>query len=159
MASGYREQYERANRYLRRLIDLQNGIVHVTDSESYADDLHAFYQNCYHLKDWIKNDPSCRAWSDVEAYVTSDRWLSMCADLCNAQKHLVLNRHRSTESPAPAGGNISLLINDGLGGQEKVQISISYKISTSSGALDALEVANRSMQAWAAFLRANGAVP
>jgi hypothetical protein len=159
MPSRYREQYERTKRYFQRLTDIKNGIGHIKDSRSYEDDLYAFFQNCYHLKDWIRSDPTCNGWSSVEDYINSTRYLLICADLCNATKHLRLDRPRSAENPEFSGGNVVLKITDGLKQQEKIEISIDYKISTQSGDLDALEVATQCMQAWEAFLRTNGAAP
>ena len=158
VSSGYREQYEGTKRYFKRLTDLKSGIAHVSDSQVYTDDLYAFFQNCYHLKDWIRNDAACSAWSDVETHITSNRYLRICADLCNGTKHLALIRRRSPENPAFSGGDINLEITDGIG-REKIKIAIDFKISTSSGDLDGLDVAHQCMQAWAAFLRANGAPP
>src|SRR5258708_1539825 len=50
--SDWREQLERVVRFLARL---QN---HDRPKHDYEDDLWAFFQNCWHLKDWIKNDPA-----------------------------------------------------------------------------------------------------
>ena len=52
-----------------------------------------FFQDCYHLKDWIKNDTSlnkdvCDA---VEKYVTDTEALTFIASIANATKHLKLS--------------------------------------------------------------------
>ena len=50
--SKYHEQFERVGRFLHR--------IRRDDRESveYLDDLWAFFQNAWHLKDWIMNDSS-----------------------------------------------------------------------------------------------------
>jgi hypothetical protein len=59
-AKSYRKQYDRMIRFLKLLEDVYNGVEHGPeqgrDSEYYRDRVYAFFQNCYHLKDWIKND-------------------------------------------------------------------------------------------------------
>lgn len=159
MATKWDEQYDRAARYLKRLSDIAQGILHTANSQTYADDLFAFFLNCYHIKDWIRSDPTTAGWTDVEAYVSGNRHLALCADLCNAAKHCVLIRHRSTENPVFAGGDIRMKITDGLSGREKIEIAINYKICTQSGELDALDVARQCMTAWDAYLKVNAAAP
>jgi hypothetical protein len=49
---GYRDQLDRARRFLFR--------VESTDPRrdvDYQDDVWAFFMNCWHIKDWIENDP------------------------------------------------------------------------------------------------------
>src|SRR5215469_15607924 len=48
--TGWREQYDRMMRAYERLQQP------VWSSIAYYDDLHHFFQDCWHLKDWIKND-------------------------------------------------------------------------------------------------------
>jgi hypothetical protein len=46
------EQYSRTLRWYRRLKALEEGPAHEI-KESDRDDVYAFFQNCWHLKDWI----------------------------------------------------------------------------------------------------------
>jgi hypothetical protein len=155
MTAKYVEQLERAKRYLKRFSDINTGISHTKASQNYDDDVYAFFQNCYHLKDWIKNDPYCNNWSDVEGFINSNADLKICADLCNGLKHLQLTRPRSTESPQFSGNHISLNINETLGGSTEVDIAISYKIATTSGDIDAFELAKKCVTAWESFIASN----
>jgi hypothetical protein len=58
----------------------------------YEDMLWAFFQNCWHLKDWILNDatapPTLK--DGIEDKVTDYEPLQFCADLANRSKHLTL---------------------------------------------------------------------
>jgi hypothetical protein len=148
---SYLEQFERMKRYLTLFKNFNDGKVHDQPSQYYDDTVHAFFQNCYHLKDWIKNDPICATWSNVEKYINDDKDLKICADLCNAQKHLTLMKSRSNEDPRFTRHKIKLEI----GKRESVHISINYTISTSSGDIDAFELAERCIVAWENFINAN----
>ena len=159
MASGYAEQFERVKRYLNRIKQINDGKTHDQASQNYDDEIYAFFQNCYHLKDWIKNDPACSSWSDVENLINQNTNLNICADLCNALKHLTLTRPRSNENPNFAGAKINLNIRDGIGVKEKVDISIKYTISTSSGEIDAFELAKHCVSAWEQFINDNTTTP
>jgi len=140
-------------RYFVRFKEINDGRGHSQPSLYYDDDVYAFFQNCYYLKDWIKNDPACSSWSSIEGMINKNKDLSICADLCNALKHLILkNKPRSTVNPNFAGGKITLKI-DGF------NISKKYIVSTSTGDIDAFELAKRCVNAWEQYISANGGTP
>lgn len=159
MPEKYVEQLERTKRYLKRFSDINTGIPHSQTSQNYDDDVYAFFQNCYHLKDWIKNDPSCSKWSSVETFINSNCDLQICADLCNGLKHLQLTKPRSTQSPQFSGGNISLNISEGLSGPTEIGITISYRITTASGDIDAFDLARNCVSTWESFVANNTSTP
>jgi hypothetical protein len=51
-------------------------------------------QDCWHLKDWIKNDPAAGVGSAIEAHALSFKSLRIAADLANGSKHLNRNTHQ-----------------------------------------------------------------
>jgi hypothetical protein len=69
------------------------------DAESYADDFHACFVECYHMKDWLINDPTFdRATKrDIEKHVNDTPSLRFCADLANLKKHFILNSSRNKD--------------------------------------------------------------
>jgi hypothetical protein len=85
----YVQQFDRVKRFLARIENQNRG------STEYDDDLWAFFQNCWHLKDWVENDSTISAtvrqsiWSDVKSKTN----LTICADLANRTKHSVLDHH------------------------------------------------------------------
>ena len=99
-----REQFERVRRWLSR-IEAPEG-----PSVEYDDFLWAFFQNGWHLKDWIRNDASilfevrCRI---VEAAEASE-CLKVCADLANRTKHVTLTFKR--RDAAVTSRNITVFI-------------------------------------------------
>jgi len=154
---GWREQYDRTVRWFDRFTELSVGRHHVTGSDNYVDDVYAFFQNCYHLKDWIKNDPALPATirGEVEAYISQSRPLSLCADLCNALKHLRLSSNRSRESPSFGNKHYALQ----LGGEGPPIISLRYEVATATGTEDAYDLAKKCVDAWTDYLRRWALVP
>ena len=81
-------QFERVARTFQRVLNNQN-----RDPVEYEDDVWSFFQNCWHLKDWIKNDSqgvakATRQKIDVE--VNSRPALVMMGELANKSKNLEL---------------------------------------------------------------------
>lgn len=161
MAAKYVEQLERTKRYLKRFSDITNGIPHTQASRGYEDDVYAFFQNCYHLKDWIKNDPYCNKWNDVEKFINSNKDLQICADLCNGLKHLQLKNSRSAEDPQFSGGYTHLDIRDGPseGTSEVVRIAMSFTVTTTSGDIDAFDLGKKCVSAWENYIANNTSTP
>lgn len=54
---GFREQYDRMLRWFERFKSISEGQVHTDNSDFYEDTMRTFFETCYHLKDWVKNDP------------------------------------------------------------------------------------------------------
>jgi hypothetical protein len=52
----FEEQYERVKRWYKRFDEINQGKENYRSSEDCRDEVYAFFINCYHLKDWIKND-------------------------------------------------------------------------------------------------------
>lgn len=86
--TGWREQYERMQRSYTRFCATSTGAISVPSAEA-RDDLIHFFQDAFHLKDWLRQDPATRpVTGTLDADVTADDSLTMCADLCNGSKHL-----------------------------------------------------------------------
>jgi hypothetical protein len=117
--SGWREQYDRMRRSLDRLTAYAEGRS-FADSNEARDALFHFFQDAYHLKDWLKNDVTAQKHA-VEDLFGSKRppgllVMQLCADLCNGTKHLVLKspriagtgfaRQHVTVRPAAAGSGL-----------------------------------------------------
>lgn len=87
---AHREQFNRVLRFLARIQGEERNAV------DYDDDLWSFFQNVWHLKDWVRNDPSIP--KDVRDRVVdsaeSSEVLQVCADLANRSKHFKLTNKR-----------------------------------------------------------------
>ena len=153
MPALYREQYDRMKRWYDRFAALDQGRSHDVPSDNYLDEIYAFFMNCYHLKDWIKNDTAVAVaiQQAVEPHINSSRQLKLCADICNSLKHLRLTSSRSGENPAFGRKQFGLALGTG-----PTAINLKYEIDTTGGAIDAFQLATECLDAWDTFLSANG---
>jgi hypothetical protein len=98
--SKYVEQFERLIRWYERLKPVAEGRESPKSPEVHRDEIFAFFMNCHHLKDCIKNDPSAPHLKNlVEPYINRSVPLSICADICNGLKHLTIDSSRSGQDP------------------------------------------------------------
>ena len=92
-------QFERVARTFQRVLNNQN-----RNPVEYEDAVWSFFQNCWHLKDWIKNDSqgvakATRQKIDVE--VNSRPALVMMGDLANKSENLELTISPTGARKAP----------------------------------------------------------
>ena len=146
----YREQYDRMRRWYERFAAIDQGRAHDVASDNYVDEIYAFFLNCWHLKDWIKQDITVDAVKRerIEPFINSNRSLRLCADICNALKHLTLTSSRSGENPAFGKKQFALTLGSGL----PTTISLKYEVSTDTGPMDAFVIATACMKAWDDFM-------
>src|ERR1039457_811516 len=136
----YQEQLARARRFLCRV---ENSSVNPKlelppeKQTEYEDMLFAFFQNCWHLKDWIKNDaaaPRTLA-GPIEELCKQYRPLLLCADIANATKHLRRNR------ASYLGGNVKpeimVRLTDSFEtGESTSQVRYVYKIEAAGTSIN-----------------------
>ena len=97
--AGYRSQLERARRFLERA----EAIPGFAELE-FQDMMWAFFQNCWHVKDWIDNDenvPKAMRSSIVKMALASPA-LKACEQLCNGTKHFGQKRKKRRNNKPPA---------------------------------------------------------
>jgi hypothetical protein len=150
MSTRYKEQLDRAKRYLALFRELDEGKIHDQASDHYDDIVVSFFQHCYHVKDWIKHDPQNPGAPKVEAFINATPELAICADICNASKHLTLDKSRSNVNPQRGGSHVNL----SLGGAQAM-IAVRYSIDTDDGPVDAFELATACIAAWDDFVANN----
>jgi hypothetical protein len=84
--------------------------------------------------------------------VSNNRFMALCADICNASKHLAygnLRNNRTQEDPEPADGAI---VRDNVSTGE---VSASYRVETNTGDEDAFNIAEECIEEWRQFLQSN----
>jgi hypothetical protein len=109
----------------------------------------AFFQNCYHLKDWLWNDPASRPhMGDIEQFIDNSPNMCLCADLCNGSKHLRLKSLRHTNV---GRRQFSL----GLGGGPPI-ISAKYEVESDGKKFDAFTLATDCIKDWETYLGSKG---
>lgn len=152
----WEEQWKRVNRWFERFRETSTGRQHGVDSDNYQDEVYAFFQNCYHLKDWLQADGySSGLVSDVEGFINNSDELKLCADLCNGSKHSKLKRPRTGDTDTGIGPrNFSLTL-----GTAEPALSVHYEIESGGQTLDAFAVAKESLRAWEQYLREKQLLP
>jgi hypothetical protein len=112
---GYRHQLDRARRFLTRMEEAR--------SEIEAHDMAwAFFQNCWHVNDWLSNDPfvSAAAKEIALKLAHASTALATCHALCDGTKHLGARpgaSHHHVDNKITPGGptDFDCLIDDGNG--------------------------------------------
>lgn len=139
--TGWRSQYDRMRRSFDRVLRPYRS------STEYDDDLRHFIQDCWHLKDWIKNDRSLSTsiHGAIEIDVSAYKSLGIIADLANGSKHL-------TRRTARVGANVtSTNVTIHLGQNKPTDIE--YVITLADGtATSADDVIRNAVTDWDALL-------
>jgi hypothetical protein len=142
----YQEQFERMKRSYERFKEINQGKEHNQHSEYCHDDMYSFFLNCYHLKDWIKNDESIELpKGTVEDFINKHDCMRLCADICNGIKHLNRENDRSGKDPKFGGRHITFNVSESI-------IKIKFSILTKDGTIDAFELATECIQKWEKFI-------
>src|SRR2546425_452426 len=94
---SWQDQWRRIERWRLRLRAADEGSLSYLGQpwcdpkigiQLYKDDLIAYFQACYHLKDWLKKDPGAiESTRDVEEFVGASEQLQLAADVTNRSKH------------------------------------------------------------------------
>jgi hypothetical protein len=141
---SYKDQYQRVLRYLARIENRNR------DRLEYEDDLLSFFQNCWHLKDWIKKDNSVpeAVREGLETELEQHKALKISQDIATKAKHLVSYTSHSGEQLS--GGRAWQIGPEGT--------TFDYQICLLDGTPSglALDVAREAVRDWEDILRANG---
>ena len=138
-AEHWQTQYQRMKRSYARLSRRYESSI------DYDDDLVHFFQDCWHLKDWIKNDKTVpsNVSSSIEDVVSSYKALRIAADLANGWKHMELKprRKRKLEGADISSKNVTIV--PGRGAQT------SHTVRLDDGSvLSAQDVAKQACDDW-----------
>jgi hypothetical protein len=148
----YEIQCERMMRHYRRLELINKGVkLHPGESgDDYEDACYGFFQNCYHLKDWLINDPNFtrKTARQIEDYINATPSLSICADICNGTKHLKLLEPRSGSPPRLGDRHITVY----EGGPLDECISIAFIVEHAGLKKEAFALATECVQPWETFM-------
>ena len=95
------EQFERMKRYASRVRQLIYQVTYDRSANFFVDDVHAFFVECHSFKDWLRNDKSFTEYTnrEIEAFVSQNYELCLCADIANGKKHLVCDNRRIKHIP------------------------------------------------------------
>ncbi len=88
ITDGWQMQWRRVERGFAKLNEAYN------NTELYDDDIYHFFQDAWHLKDWIENDPlvPSTVGDQVKQELGLARTFRVAADFANGTKHMVLRQ-------------------------------------------------------------------
>ena len=132
---------------------MERGYTHLNEpyrsSTNYEDDIQHYFQDCWHLKDCIKNDDSVSQSirQSVEAEVEKHEPLRIIADLANGSKHL--NRHTNREGAYVTGGHLTI----GLGQNKPIDIDYEVTLAKTGTVRSAKVIVKEAFDAWQIVLK------
>ncbi len=86
----YKQQLRRLERKYHALIQ-KRGAIEDTNIDEIRDLLLSFFQDCWHLKDWLTNSTRIDQ-KKLYSFLSNSIEMNMCREICNTAKHLILNR-------------------------------------------------------------------
>jgi hypothetical protein len=157
----WKEMWDRVQRWHQRFAETDQGRIHDRSSDFYQDEAYAFFITCFHLKDWLKNDPSSTpVATDVEQFVANSPNLRLCADLCNGSKHLVLTAPRVDPATQIGRRHFEVELHASIGPSptpaRPTKISAKYEIHATGKMYDAFQVATACRDEWEGYLKGKG---
>lgn len=139
---SWHDQYNRMLRWQTRATNHQRIDHHVID------DCHAFVTCCYHLKDWLINDKAAPK-RVVEKFVAGNPWLSLCGDLANGSKHMLVTNPRYKD---PSSIESMLVLSTGFG-ISLMPVRSQLIVRQGKNTYRIHQVVNSSVSQWQGFLR------
>lgn len=153
----WQEQWARVGRGFEEFRKIEDGQVHDRGSDYYVDTVYHFFQDCYHLKDWLKNDPASAGQTrGVEDEINNSAALRLCADLANATKHLELRSARTGDLNTSFGSKHYRV---GLGSGVPTTVGASFDVRSGGSTWDAFNIAEQAMADWRDYLSRIGLLP
>ena len=156
----WEKQWDRVKRRYTRLELMNTPGEHISPAADYPDDdFQAFFVDCFHLKDWLKNDSASGLSSkEVEDTVTKSGVLGLCGDLANGSKHLLLTTPRVDPHAKLSGRLFKVALQAGGSTPQPTTIAYSYKVEVLGKTFDAFELATACMAEWESFLKSKGLI-
>ncbi len=158
---GYQDQLERTRRWLKRL---ENASSHSSNDinnpmppekhEEYEDYLYSFFQNCWHVKDWILADTGAPQRLQEAVRRVNEQGkilpLMLCSGVANGSKHLRQGRDRKRH--AKTVGEILIEIDP----ESNSETTYAYKVIDDDGnSYNAIEVARKALKEWETIIMDN----
>jgi len=147
VSTNWREQFDRLGRWHSRLSssNIQEIFesVHDPGYKWHSDLLLAFFQNCFHLKDWLIASKVVKQ-QEINQFFDANVELKIYRDFCNGSKHFHLDSPSLTGSP-----HYVRRVNMHA---EPLELSPSM-IEAEGHYYEIVELVNRCMSLWKTFLR------
>jgi len=151
---GWRGQFARVLRWHKRVRDL-GAAFGATDGMSPFDYLYAFFQNCYHLRDFLKNSNAVTQ-ASLDAFMNATPAMALCRQIANGTKHLTLDPSRTKLDVLPSIGreyHPAGWPGKRAGTNEEYFILIEEPSTGEVQRVDLQNLSDECVEAWTGFLR------
>lgn len=143
------QQMLRAFERLKQIGTDHGSHISNTDAPDAAED---FFNQCYHLKDWLKKEHPDLA-TTIEQHISNTPCLAIAADYCNSLKHAGLTRATPRSGQHIENRNVHIKMDFGRGGPIT---SSSASVTLGDQQRDVLDLATQCVDAWNSFLKDSG---
>jgi hypothetical protein len=150
---GWRGQYRRLLRWHRLVHRIGRAKTETEDTEREHDFLYAYFQNCYHLRDWLQNSGAVTP-KALQEFFRLNEPMQVCRDICNGTKHWRID-HPSVDADFSMGREYVPAAWSG----RRPHVNESWFIIAGKNKHDVFELADTSMALWDSFLKNNGLLP
>lgn len=137
MTGGWQSQFDRMCRWHDRLSNASLG--------DKVDFLYAFFENAYHLRDWLVDTGAVKP-TDIDRFFAQSAVMRLCRDIANAHKHYSISR---PSQPVPF---TELREYEPYGGGSLTD-NQSLSVLSDGEKYDAFDLASRVRRAWEVFLK------
>jgi hypothetical protein len=131
---AWRGQYDRTFRWYERTVRAASEASGDVEDFSYA-----FFQNCYHLREWMLLTGGASQ-QELEDLFAGSPGLRLCRDICNGTKHFNIDR-------PSVDANFSVLREYAPSEPSSTRLLV-----IADSRYDLLELAHRCMEAWRQFV-------
>jgi hypothetical protein len=150
--TDWSDQWARVQRWHVRVEEVRKG-GWSSDKDRALDTIFAFYMNCFHLGDWLKESGLC---SDEDLINMRDEYgqLGLCRDIANGMKHMRvdLNHHPIEPNWGTATAHVTFVHTDG-----SIPFGLwVFKLGDGSS-FDMFDLASQCMEIWRLVLERFGA--
>lgn len=136
MTGGWQAQLDRVRRWYHRASSAK-------DSIDRYDFLYVFFENAFHLRDWLKDTGGITE-KDLDSFFAGNVDMRLCRDLANSHKHYSL---RSPSQPVPPTE-----AREYSPGSGNLDTDTSLVILSDGSKHDAFDLATRILHAWEDFI-------
>jgi hypothetical protein len=151
---GWRGQLARVLRWHKRVRAL--GVPSsAIDGMPPFDYLYAFFQNCYHLRDFLKNSNAVTQ-ASLDAFIKATPAMALCRQIANGTKHLVLDSSKTKLDVRPSIGreyHPTGWPGKRTGTNEEYFILVEEPATGDVQRFDLQDLADQCVEAWMGFLR------
>lgn len=103
----YLEQWERVNRWYKKLLLVKSGYYKDLDYKELLDIVYVFFLNIHHLKDWVRVYKNKSFEKGVNSLVKKQCFV-ISGELANGHKHLLKDKHSTDKSSSIKHQNVKV---------------------------------------------------